>query len=71
MAKLNKWAYQFKRKGNEAQFTFNESVDERIDAAKRQLDHIHTADEVARQALKRAELDQGKEICMRQDCGPI
>ena len=40
MTKLNKWAYQFKRKGNEAQFTFNKLVGKQIDAAKRQLDHI-------------------------------
>ena len=69
MAKLNKRAYQFKRKGNEAQFTFNELVDERIDAAKRQLDHVPTTNEAARQVLKRAvgELDQGTEaIRMKQ-----
>ena len=54
MAKLNKRAYQFKRKGNKVQFTINESVDERIDAAKRQLDHVPTTDEAARQALKKS-----------------
>ena len=69
MTKLNKRPYQFKRKGNEAQFFFNESVDDWINAAKRQLDLVPTPDEVSKQALKRAvsELDQGKEtICVRQ-----
>jgi len=50
MAKLNKRAYQLKTKGNEAQFTFNEFVDERTDVAKRQLDHFPTTDKAARQA---------------------
>ena len=69
MAKLNKRSYQFKRKGNEAQFSFNESVDEHIDAAKRQLERVPTTNEAAKQSLKRAveELDQGKEaIHIRQ-----
>ena len=69
MTKLNKRPYQFKRKGNEAQFLFNESVDDQINAVKRQLDLIPTPDEASKQALKRAvsELYQGKEtICVRQ-----
>ena len=69
MSKLNKRPYQFRRKGNEAQFLFNESVDERIDAAKRQLDLVPTPDDTTKQTLKRAvsELDQGKEaIRVRQ-----
>ena len=48
MAKLNKRSYQFKRKGNKAQFTFNESVDEHIDTAKRQLECIPTTNEAAK-----------------------
>ena len=32
--KLNKWAYQFQRKGNEAQYSFNSSIEEHIEAAK-------------------------------------
>jgi len=69
MVKLSKRPYQFKRKGNEAQFTFNESVDEKIDAAKKQLELVPTPDEAAKATLKRAvsELDQGKEaIGVRQ-----
>jgi len=63
VAKLNKRSYQFKRKGNEAQFTFNESVYEHINVAKGQLGHILATDKAAKQALKRAvgELHQGKE----------
>ena len=48
MTKLNKRPYQFKRKGIEAQFLFNESVDDRINAVKRQLDLIPTPDEVSK-----------------------
>jgi len=55
MAKLNK-CYKFKRKGNKAQFTFNELVDKQIDAAKKQLGHVPTTDKAARQALKKKRL---------------
>ena len=69
MAKLSKRPYQFKKKGNEAQFIFNETVDEKIDAAKRQLELVPAPDEATKTTLKRAmsELDQGKEaIRVRQ-----
>ena len=62
---LNKRPYQFKKKGNKAQFLFNE----RIEAAKRQLNLVPTTDDVTKQVLKRTvgELDQGKEaIRVRQ-----
>ena len=59
MAKLSKRPYQFKKKGIKAQFIFNETVDEKIDAAKRQLELVPTPDEATKTTLKRAvsELD--------------
>lgn len=69
--KLNKRPYQFKKKGDEAQFLFNELIDEQIDAVKRQLDFVSTSDKATKQALKRAvsELDQCMEtIRVRQKC---
>ena len=37
--KLNKRTFQFKRKGNEAQYTFNTTVEELIDAARKSLEN--------------------------------
>lgn len=42
---MNKRPYQFKKKGNKAQFLFNKLIDEWINAAKRQLDFVSTSDE--------------------------
>jgi len=68
MAKLSKRPYQFK-KGNKAQFIFNKTIGEKIDAAKAQLELVPALDEAMKATLKCAvsELDQGKEaICVRQ-----
>ena len=35
--KLNKRVYQFRRKGNEAQYAFNSTVEEHMSAAKKEL----------------------------------
>jgi len=69
LAKINKKAYHFKRKGNEAQFSFNTTVEDHIDAAKKTLIKMAPASEADKAALEKAtaELDQGKEaIRIRQ-----
>ena len=63
LAKLNKKAYQFKKKGNEAQFTFNCAVEDQINAVKKSLAKMAPTSDADKAALEKAtaELDQGKE----------
>ena len=43
--KLNKRTYQFKRKGNEAQYTFNTTIEEHIDAVRKELRKLNPVEE--------------------------
>ena len=63
MAKMNKKAYHFKKKGNEAQFIFNSTVEDHIDAAKKTLGKMAPNSDADKASLEKAttELDQGKE----------
>ena len=45
MKKHKKRTYQFKRKGNEAQYTFNTTVEEHIDAARKELRKLNPVEE--------------------------
>ena len=67
--KLNKRAYQFQKKGNEAQFIFNSSVEDHISAAKKELKKLDPTGEQDKTTLKNAttHLDEGiKAIEVRQ-----
>ena len=69
MAKMNKKAYHFKKKGNEAQFIFNSTVEDHINAAKKTLGKMAPNSDADKAALEKAttELNQGKEaIRVRQ-----
>ena len=61
--KLNKKVYSFKKKGCKEQFSFNDKVDDQVQAAKKQLDKITTGDDSSRRALEQAkmELEKGEE----------
>ena len=69
VSKLKQRAYRFKQKGNEAQFAFNSSVEERIQSAKRELTKLTTADSKDQSSVRKAtiQLDEGlKAIACRQ-----
>ena len=69
MEKLNRKMHTFKKKGCEAQFVFNDKVDDHVQAAKKQLDKITATDDSSQRALEhaKAELQQGEEeIHVRQ-----
>ena len=51
--KLTKRTYQFKRKGNEAQYTFNTTVEEHIDAARKELGKLNPVEENDKAILKK------------------
>ena len=61
--KLSKNTYAFKKKGCEEQFCFNDKVDDRVQAAKKQLTKITTGDDSSQRALEQArkELEKGEE----------
>jgi len=61
--KLNKKAYCFKKKGCEEQFSFNDKVDDQVQAAKKQLGKIKTGNNLSQRALEQArkELEKGEE----------
>ena len=73
-SKFNKSSYQFRKKGNEVQFHFNDSLGESISAAKKELSQLAdgfatTSSEPQKAAFKRTEnhLDEGiKAITKRQ-----
>ena len=54
-AKINKPAYQFRRKGNEIQYAFNSSIDDSITAAKLELARVKPTDKGQQECLKKAE----------------
>ena len=67
--KLNRRAYQFQKKGNEAQFNFNSSVDDHISAAKKELKKLTPTGEQDRAIVQNVtnHLDEGtKSIEVRQ-----
>ena len=69
VSKLKQRAYRFKRKGNEAQFVFNSSVEERIHSAKRELTKLTTPDPRDQTIVRKAtlQLDEGlKAIACQQ-----
>jgi len=69
MEKLNPKTHTFKKKGCEAQFVFNDKVDDHVRAAKKHLDKITATDGPSQRALEeaKAELEQGEEeIRVRQ-----
>ena len=51
--KLNKRTYQFKRKGNEAQYVFNTTVEEHIDAARKELGKMNPTDKHEKAIVKK------------------
>jgi len=61
--KLSKKTYTFKKKGCKEQFCFNDKVDDRVQAAKKQLTKITTGDDSSQRALEQArkELEKGEE----------
>ena len=60
VSRLNKSSYQFRKKGNEVQF-LNSSVEESIDAAKKELMKIRPATSEDKEAARKAvlHLDEG------------
>ena len=67
--RLNKRSYQFKRKGNEAQFVFNTTVEEHFDAARKELGKLNPTNEHEKDIVKKtaAPLKEGiKAIEVRQ-----
>ncbi|XP_065915901.1 uncharacterized protein [Dysidea avara] len=69
MEKLTRKTHTFKKKGCEAQFVFNDKIDDHVQAAKKQLEKITATDEPSQRALEqaKAELEQGdEEIRVRQ-----
>ena len=68
-SKISKSTYQFRKKGNEVQFSFNSSVEESISAAKQELARLTPTGSDQQATLKRAQmhLDEGaKAIEKRQ-----
>ena len=53
MKKLNKYSYQLKRKANEAQYAFNITVEEHIDAARKELGKMNPTDEHEKAIVKK------------------
>ena len=51
--KRNKRTYQFKRKVNEAQYTFNTTVEEHIDAARKKLGKLNLVEEHNKAIVKK------------------
>ena len=67
--KLEKRSYQFRRKGNEEQFKFNASVEEHIEAAKKELGKLAPTDDGQKGTVQHTaqHLDEGtKVIAVRQ-----
>ena len=67
--KITRSNYQFKRKGNEIQYTFNSRVEESISAAKKELKKIKPGSDEDKESLQKASnsLDEGiKAIEKRQ-----
>ena len=67
--KLNKRTYQFERKGNEAQYTFNTTIEEHIDAARKELGKLNPIEEHNKAIVKKTSelLKEGiKAIKVRQ-----
>ena len=62
--KLNRRAYQFQKKGNEAQFNFNSSVDDHISAAKKELKKLTPTGEQDRAIIQNVtnHLDEGTKL---------
>jgi len=61
--KLNKKTCNFKKKGCEEQFSFNDKVYDWVPAAKKQLNKVTAGDDSSQRALEQArkELEKGKE----------
>ena len=53
MKKLNKRTYKFKRKGNEAQYAFNTTVEECIEAAMKELSKLNPTEEHDKAIVKK------------------
>ena len=67
--KLNKRTYHFQRKGNEAQYLFNSSVEDHLESAKKELAKLTPENDVQTATVKRVKtcLDEGtKAIEVRQ-----
>ena len=67
--KIQKRAYQFRRKGNEEQFKFNSAVEEHFDAAKKELGKLEPRGEAEKKIVEhmKAHLDEGtKTIAVHQ-----
>ena len=59
--RIEKRSYQFRRKGNEEQFKFNASVEEHIEAAKKELEKLAPTDKGQKGIVQRTaqHLDEG------------
>ena len=59
--KITKSTYQFKRKGNEVQYSFNSGIEESISSAQRELKKIMPVREEQKEAWKKVDsfLDKG------------
>ena len=69
--KVNKCTFQFKRKGNEAQYTFNTTVEEHVDTATKELGRLNPTAEHDKAIVKKTGelLKEGmKAIEVRQKC---
>ena len=69
VTKLKQRTYQFRKKGNEAQFQFNSSVEDHVQSAKRELAKLTPTDASDQASVRRAtlHLDQGLQaIACRQ-----
>ena len=53
--KLNKRTYQFRRKRNEAQYTFNTTVEEHIDAARKEHGKLNPVEENDKAIVKKTD----------------
>ena len=69
VTKLKQRSYQFRRKGNEAQFQFNSSVEDHVQSAKREIAKLTPTDAKDQASVRKAmaHLDQGLQaIACRQ-----
>jgi len=59
--KISKSSHQFKKKGNEVQYSFNLAIEDSISAAKAELEKVKPSDASETEAMKKAHnsLDEG------------
>ena len=59
--KPNKWAYQFQQKGNEAQYSFNSSIEEHMESTKKEAANLTPANKQEKAIVTKGKscLDEG------------